>query len=333
MVNTFDNACYRRLIIRLVLIGATFLVPIRGQSRVYSYIDENGHRIITNIPFDHAPINTEELVSNDPDDNSKNKGKSPKSTSGPTSKNSNTKALNSDAARQAIERAEQRVKASERLAVSADRLAAQLDAQPLPAAQKENLEQVAAESFLPIPVSNYSWTAQVTPAYHQYLESLITKYSDFHGLEPDLVRAVIKTESNFNPLAVSSKGARGLMQLMPDTARRYGVQRIHDPEENIAGGTRYLRDLLDMFQGSIPLALSGYNAGENRVLRTGGIPNISETRNYVNRVSRIFGFDRSPFTPVTDIEPPPAPRVRRFINAQGLIEITNLESSEQTSIN
>ena len=109
------------------------------------------------------------------------------------------------------------------------------------------------------------------------------------GVDPNLVRAVIAAESNFNPGAVSPKGARGLMQLMPSTARRFGVRDIFDPVENIFGGVRYLRYLLDLFGGDLVLALAAYNAGEKIVQDRGGVPRFRETVNYVDRVMSGYG--------------------------------------------
>jgi hypothetical protein len=104
------------------------------------------------------------------------------------------------------------------------------------------------------------------------------------GVNADLVRAIIHTESAFDHLAVSSAGARGLMQLMPDAARRFGVQNPFDPRENINGGVKYLRVLLRMFQGDVSLAAAAYNAGEGAVTRYRGIPPYRETRDYVRKV-------------------------------------------------
>lgn len=109
------------------------------------------------------------------------------------------------------------------------------------------------------------------------------------GVDPDLVRAVIAAESNFNPEAISPKGARGLMQLMPSTASRFGVKDIFDPVENIFGGVRYLRYLLDLFGGDLVLALAAYNAGEKIVQQKGGVPGFRETVNYVDRVMSGYG--------------------------------------------
>jgi soluble lytic murein transglycosylase-like protein len=112
-----------------------------------------------------------------------------------------------------------------------------------------------------------------------------------NGLDPALLHAVIRAESGYNPRALSIKGATGLMQLIPDTARRYGVSNIYDPTENIHGGARYLKDLLAMFNNDVELALAGYNAGENAVIRAGRrIPNYPETMAYVPKV---IGFLRT----------------------------------------
>jgi soluble lytic murein transglycosylase-like protein len=122
-----------------------------------------------------------------------------------------------------------------------------------------------------------------TKAVHQ----AIKQSSERHSLDPALVRAVIRAESAFNSNAVSRKGAIGLMQLMPDTASSLNVTNPYDPEQNIAGGARYLRYLLDRFHGNVPLALAAYNAGETRV-RDSRIPRIPETREYIRRVLRFY---------------------------------------------
>ena len=120
--------------------------------------------------------------------------------------------------------------------------------------------------------------------------SIIDAASKTHGVDGALVHAVITAESGYNASAVSKAGARGLMQLMPDTAARYGVRNIHDPRENINGGVRYLRDLITMFNGNIELAVAAYNAGENAVIRHGNrIPPYAETVHYVPKV---LGFYR-----------------------------------------
>ena len=118
-------------------------------------------------------------------------------------------------------------------------------------------------------------------------DGLIARTADDFGVDYALVRAVVHAESSFNPTAVSSKGAHGLMQLMPTTAQRYGVRDLVDPEQNIAGGVRYLRDLLKMFGHNIRLALAAYNAGENAVLRFNGVPPYAETQRYVRKVMHL----------------------------------------------
>jgi soluble lytic murein transglycosylase-like protein len=126
------------------------------------------------------------------------------------------------------------------------------------------------------------------------LRSLIEQAAARHALDPALLTALIRHESGFDPMAVSRAGARGLMQLMPDTARRYGVRRMHDPGENIAAGSAYLRDMLDMF-GSVELALAAYNAGEGAVRRHGNrVPPFTETLHYVSAVLAEYRLRKQP---------------------------------------
>ncbi|MCW8930548.1 MAG: transglycosylase SLT domain-containing protein [Gammaproteobacteria bacterium] len=115
------------------------------------------------------------------------------------------------------------------------------------------------------------------------------------NIEPQLVLALIKQESNFKTNARSHKGAIGLMQLMPDTAKRFGVKEIWDPRQNIKGGIRYLSWLLKRYQGDVALALAGYNAGENAVTRYNGIPPYKETQNYVKRIMKVYGKTHHPY--------------------------------------
>ena len=106
------------------------------------------------------------------------------------------------------------------------------------------------------------------------------------AIPAELIHSVIKAESNYNPFAVSPKGALGMMQLVPETARRFGVSNTFDVVENIQGGARYLKYLLDLYKGNYPLTLAAYNAGEAAVARHGGVPPYPETRNYVDAVQR-----------------------------------------------
>jgi soluble lytic murein transglycosylase-like protein len=134
---------------------------------------------------------------------------------------------------------------------------------------------------------DFNWLAKQRNRRSRY-DAVIERYAARYAVDPVLVRAVIQVESDFNPNCVSRKGARGLMQLIPETARRYGVARIHDPEENIRGGVHYLADLLQMFSGDLPRALAAYNAGENAVARFGGIPPYEETLTYVKRALTVY---------------------------------------------
>lgn len=120
--------------------------------------------------------------------------------------------------------------------------------------------------------------------YTSNFDNFIISASARHSIDPDLIRAVIKTESDFNSNARSPKGAMGLMQLMPDTARQHNVLDAYDPLDNIEGGVRHLRLLLSRYRGNLELSLAAYNAGINAVERHGGIPPYAETRQYVRRV-------------------------------------------------
>src|SRR5438132_14339973 len=138
------------------------------------------------------------------------------------------------------------------------------------------------------------------------LLSLVDTISANHGVDPALVRAVIKTESNFNRWAVSNKGARGLMQLIPETGARYGVRDFFDPQQNVEGGVQYLKFLLEKFNGNLDLTLAAYNAGENLVERLGRIPPIPETTNYVRKVRA--NCVKKKTAPVAPVAIPPAPK-------------------------
>lgn len=125
----------------------------------------------------------------------------------------------------------------------------------------------------------------LTLASKAQYDQIVEEIARAHGLDGALLHAVISVESHYNPRAVSRKGATGLMQLMPATAKRYGVSNPFDPTQNLHGGAKYLRDLLTLFNSDVSLALAAYNAGENAVIRNGNrIPPFRETRNYVPRV-------------------------------------------------
>jgi soluble lytic murein transglycosylase-like protein len=124
------------------------------------------------------------------------------------------------------------------------------------------------------------------------MDAFIKKVAARHNVSPDLVAAVIEAESEFNPRAVSRRGARGLMQLMPKTAKTLGVDDPFDPRENIEAGVRHLRALMDRFGDNLPLVLAAYNAGEVAVIKHRGVPPYRETRAYVKRIMK--KLDRSP---------------------------------------
>ena len=128
--------------------------------------------------------------------------------------------------------------------------------------------------------------ANATPQIVNFVKLVAPEYK----LEPYLVLAIIATESNFDPLALSPKRAQGLMQLIPETAARFGVRNAMDPAQNIRGGMAYLRWLLAYFEGDIALVAAAYNAGENAVERYRGVPPYAETRNYVRRISALVGY-------------------------------------------
>jgi hypothetical protein len=158
---------------------------------------------------------------------------------------------------------------------------------------------------------------------------IIDRYATQYQLDPKLVRSVIAAESGFQRKAVSSKGALGLMQLMPSTAARLGVKDPFDPEQNIRGGTKHLRFLMDTFDNNLDLSLAAYNAGENLVQRLGRVPNIPETRDYVRIVTARYGktFMDQAHVPLAESSAPPYPLVFRYLDPNGVLVLTNVPPS------
>ena len=140
------------------------------------------------------------------------------------------------------------------------------------------------EDFQKILDSSIAHKSNPTDTSRSEINDLIEKYAEKNGLDSDFVKAVVKQESGFNPQATSSCGAMGLMQLMPGTAQGLGVTNAYDAEQNIMGGTKYLKGLMDRFDNNKSLALAAYNAGPNAVKKYGGIPPYMETQNYVKSV-------------------------------------------------
>jgi soluble lytic murein transglycosylase-like protein len=155
-----------------------------------------------------------------------------------------------------------------------------------------------------VPKTVASTPSATEPAKESPQRVVETSYSELiksaclrHGVDPALVNALVKVESDFNPFALSKKGAMGLMQLMPQTAVNWSVKNTYSPHENVDGGVRYLRYLLDRYEGNLTLALAAYNAGETAVQKWGTIPPFPETQQYVSKILKLYngtGISRSP---------------------------------------
>jgi hypothetical protein len=160
--------------------------------------------------------------------------------------------------------------------------------------ERSRVERIERE---PVPVSDGSsgaWVERGWTTGDAKLDALIRENGERQGVDPYLIFCVMEQESHFKPRVVSPKGARGLMQLMPGTAARFGVRKPLDPAENIAGGTKYLKQLLENFGGRVDLVLAGYNAGEGAVMKYGGrVPPYRETRNYVRLIGQRYGQSHS----------------------------------------
>jgi soluble lytic murein transglycosylase-like protein len=151
------------------------------------------------------------------------------------------------------------------------------------------------------------------------IDSAIAQAAARHNVDPNLVRAVVKVESNFNPNAVSRKGAMGLMQLMPSTARQLHVKNPFDPEQNVDAGVRHLKQLLESYGGDVTLTLAAYNAGAGAVARSSGVPHYSETQNYVRRITNLY-YAGSVFNSGASHDPV---KVQR--DARGVLYISNTD--------
>lgn len=160
---------------------------------------------------------------------------------------------------------------------------------------------------------------QVSP---EEIDRAIDDAAQKHNVDPNLVRAVVKVESNFNSRAVSRAGAMGLMQLMPATARTLNVSNPFDPKQNIDAGVRHLRGLLDSYNGDVRLSLAAYNAGQGAVARNNGIPPYAETQNYVKRITELYWNGVAPGTRLFTSSAAP---IHIFRSPNGVLRITNTE--------
>jgi soluble lytic murein transglycosylase-like protein len=161
-----------------------------------------------------------------------------------------------------------------------------------------------------------STTLPATP-FDPYIEMVARD----NGVDPSLVKAVALVESGFNPRAKSSKGAQGLMQLMPATAKQYGVTNIHDPYQNLSAGAKHLRGLLDLYDGDVTLALAAYNAGSGAVTRYGGVPAYAETQDYVKKVQTKMG--RTPRKNQGRLVSAAAAKIQMRVEPDGSVTLSN----------
>ncbi|HKW34097.1 MAG TPA: lytic transglycosylase domain-containing protein [Candidatus Acidoferrum sp.] len=174
--------------------------------------------------------------------------------------------------------------------------------------------------YLPSEVSLTGRSRAAMDVDRDGVEKLVREAAVRHRMDPALVRAVIETESNWNPKAFSHKGAGGLMQLIPTTAQRYGAYDVFDPQQNIDAGVKYLRTLLERYNGNLDLALAAYNAGEGAVDRAHGVPGFRETRDYVQKVQNAYfrpGSGRMPDAFVN------SHAIHRDVSPEGRIIFTN----------
>lgn len=140
---------------------------------------------------------------------------------------------------------------------------------------------LVASLFMETPV-------QANSGYPDRFDVLIESIARDYGLESSLIHSIIRTESNYDPNAVSSKGAVGLMQLMPETAEKYGVRDLYNPRQNIVGGVKYLRDLINSFDRKTDYVLAAYNAGHNAIKKYGGVPPFPETKRFIQKVKATY---------------------------------------------
>jgi hypothetical protein len=200
---------------------------------------------------------------------------------------------------------------------------------PQPVVEQRVVEALVAPRVVSPVVVGPETKAPAAGGIDEAIEQIAAQVS----LPSQLIHSVIKVESNYNPFAISPKGAQGLMQLIPATAHRFDVANSFNPAENIQGGVRHLKYLLNTF-GDTRLALAAYNAGENAVRKYNGVPPYPETRNYVSTVLRNYGrYALIGTATAAEAPPPPEPEIQQFVNREGMVVYTNvpwkyLESAE-----
>jgi soluble lytic murein transglycosylase-like protein len=196
---------------------------------------------------------------------------------------------------------------------------------PVPGFRARNPEaspDAAFSSTTVLPPPGFSaQRSSATSVIDQRLDRIVRDAAARHDVDPALVKAVISTESGWNPQAVSRKGAVGLMQLIPGTAQRFGVNNSFDPAQNVEGGTTYLKALLDRYNGDLSKSLAAYNAGEHAVDMHGGVPAYRETQQYVRKVTDAY-FRPGSGRNSTQWSPRKAP-LRKEVDAKGRIVFTN----------
>jgi len=200
---------------------------------------------------------------------------------------------------------------------------------PKPVVEKR-VESVAVQPRVIAPVDPAQEPA--APPTDASVDATVERIAAEQSLSPELLHSVIKVESNYNPYAVSSKGALGIMQLIPSTARRFGVADVFNPVDNIQGGAKYLKYLLELYGGNYELALAAYNAGEGAVARHGGVPPYVETKNYLHLVAGQLKKKRAaarPASPAKDqtaeAKPGELNHIARIVEPDGKVRYVTLE--------
>jgi soluble lytic murein transglycosylase-like protein len=259
----------------LILSGLILLGTATAFSQVYSYTDQSGVRVLTNVP--------------------------------PTGQISDLE-----------------VSGAPILKEEAPKPAAKAQSAQTPAKPVSKTKTTNAASVLRASTASKTIEASTTPIDYG---PIIQKAADTYNLDPKLIHSMIQTESAFNAKAVSPKGAQGLMQLMPATASRMGVRNPFDPEENIAGGAKYMRFLLDTFaydeENRLILSLAAYNAGENIVQKLGRVPAYQETGQYVSSILARYG-KKTMDEPIALPVRPVIPSTFSYVDAEGVLNLTNI---------